>query len=138
MCSLASFLDKNESGVYNSVLFVLDGAPMDNGTIWRVFAQLFAAYSGSALSFADYRQLVKYFAHLIDMSSCEEEGEDYELWPEASPHLSIDEQFGHSSVTANLHYGRHDGEMGATREHMLHAFRMQSFKWHHTAVATIN
>ena len=65
VCSLASFLDKNESGVYNSVLFVLDGAPMDDETIWQVFAQLFAAYSGSALSFADYRQLVKYFARLI-------------------------------------------------------------------------
>ena len=40
---------------------------MDTETIQRVFAQLFAEYSGSALSFADYRQLVKYFDGLTMM-----------------------------------------------------------------------
>ena len=33
LCSLASYLDKNEAGIYNSVVFVLDGAPMEAETI---------------------------------------------------------------------------------------------------------
>ena len=40
VCSLASFLDKNEFGVYNAVLFVLDGARMDDETMRQAACEL--------------------------------------------------------------------------------------------------
>ena len=91
--------------------------------MWNIFARLFYQYSGTAISFGDYRHVAKYYLHqlqiqhglLDDMDSDEDE------WSAA--HINIgDEQFGHSTATSNRYYGRHDGELGDTRELMLHNF----------------
>ena len=43
--------------------------------------------------------------------------------------LPVDEQFGHSTATSNQVYGRHDGKIRNTREHILYNFLSLSLQW---------
>ena len=42
----------------------------------------------------------------------------------------MDQQFGHSTTTANLWYGLSDHDTLTTREHLLESFKTFSSKWH--------
>ena len=133
LCTIASFLGINEDNVYGTDFFVVDGSRMKGEQLRNVFVRLFFDYCGAAISFGDYRHVAKYYIlqlkirYPIRMPDDENDSDEEAT---AMPLATNDEQFGHSSATSNVYYGRHGGELGITREHILHNFFSLSAQWH--------
>ena len=105
-----------------------EGTRMTTEKIRGTFCTLFYEYSGSGISFSDYRHVAKYFAHKLNLNVDEPDESDDEFG--VTNTSSVDQQFGHSTTTANLWYGLSDRDTLTTREHLLESFKTLSSKWH--------
>ena len=101
VCLFASLLDRNEAGIYNSDLFIVGGLKLEGPVIRNIFACLFLSTVGVPLLFLTTDSWLNITILFSGLLLCTTPHDDDDLDQESTH--AYDEQFAHSSQTANLH-----------------------------------
>ena len=123
---LAEALERNESNVYLSHLFVRWGTPMTGTVIRTLFSQYFAELTGFHLTFQCYRHIAKFIANGLRLGMYTE---NFDVNEEAEDDYLL-RQFSHSAAVANTRYAVTYGEHGCLKNHELAGYRRTSDIWH--------
>ena len=77
-----------------------EGTRMTTAKIRSTFCTLFYEYSGSGISFSDYRHVAKYFAHKLNLHVNEPDESDDEFG--VTNTSSVDQQFRQKKSNAHI------------------------------------